>query len=101
MRKRGGDPIQFETPAIVEAKLKDRGVSDLGAEELLVASGRYQNMMGDSVEIANQSGISHAARESFVLDVIAEGSRGRSITDPSAFGRGDTTRFLVDDTFGY
>lgn len=93
---RGWDPIQYEGVYEIEAELARRGVTGLGAQEVVAASGKYVNMSIATNKLLEESGMKRDDGHSFILDTIAESYGGNSITEPYSFARGDVDRLLVD-----
>ena len=93
---RGWDSPQYEGIQEIEAELARRGVTGLGAQEVVAASGKYVNMLIASNKALEESGMKREDGQSFILDTIAESYGGNSITDPYMFARGGPDKYLVD-----
>jgi len=97
--ERGHDPIQYEGAQEIEAELAERGVTGLGAEELVAAWGKNINMVHHILSQPEMGGwdwMGSKEGHSFIWDTIAESYGGNSITEPYGFALEGPDKYLVD-----
>jgi len=96
----GRDPIHYEGGYEVEEELAKRGVTGLGAQEIVAAWGKRNNM-SQHIYQDNPDGRDHFSYigndgESFIWDTIAESYGGNSITEPYVFALEGVDKYVVD-----
>ena len=103
--QRGWDPIQYEGAYEVEEELAKRGVTGLGAQEIVAAWGKHNNMTQHLFSQPRDSDTHHSIGwdwvgdkdgNSFMWDTIAESYGGNSITEPYVFALEGVDKYVVD-----
>jgi hypothetical protein len=98
--QRGWDAIQYEGAYEIEEELAKRGVTGLGAQEIVAAWGKRNNMSQhiyqNHPDSRNHFSYFGDDGVSFIWDTIAESYGGNSITEPYVFALEGVDKYVVD-----